>query len=196
MSPQPTASDTLRITVLSAPHAPAYKALRDEALRNAPEAFSSDYSTVVQRPAQSYVPRLSMPASDGFFLGAWDAGGVLLGSIGCEREARVQQRHQATVVAMMVAPRAQRRGIGRQLLHACIAQAEHMAGLEQLVLTVTAGNGHAVRLYQSADFKPYGLLPRAIVVAGNGHDKLHMVRLLPSSPLWPSPPALRPHEDH
>ncbi|ADU99493.1 GNAT family N-acetyltransferase [Alicycliphilus denitrificans] len=191
MTREPAAAP--RITVLAAAHAPAYKALRDEALRCAPEAFTSDYATAVQRPAQSYAPRLSMPADEGFFLGAWDADGALLGSIGCQREERAQQRHMATVVAMMVAPQAQRRGIGRQLLRACLAQAERMAGLEQLVLTVTAGNAHAVRLYQRAGFTPYGLLPRAIVVAGVGHDKLHMLRLLPSSPLWQ---PIAPHEDH
>lgn len=191
MTPQPPASAPARITVLTAAHAPAYKALRDEALRCAPEAFTSDYATALQRPAQAYAPRLSLPASEGFFLGAWDAHGALLGSLGCEREQRTQQRHMATVVAMMVAPRAQRRGIGRQLLQACLAQAERIAGLEQLVLTVTAGNEHVVRLYERAGFTPYGLLSRAIVVAGRGHDKLHMLRLLPSSPLWHAP-----HEDH
>lgn len=188
--PAPT---TARITPLTAKHAPAYKALRDEALLRAPEAFTSDYASTAQRPAQAYVARLSAPAAEGFFLGAWGADGSLLGSVGCEREARAQQRHMATVVAMMVAPQAQRRGIGRQLLQACVARAEGIAGLEQLVLTVTAGNAHAVRLYERAGFRPYGLLPRAIVVAGQGHDKLHMLRLFPSSPLWH---ALAPHEDH
>ncbi|MHA7601910.1 GNAT family N-acetyltransferase [Alicycliphilus sp. T452] len=67
--------------------------------------------------------------------------------------------------------------------------APRTAGLEQPVLAATAGNTHAVRLYQRAGFTPYGLLPRAIVVAGVGHDKLHMLRLLPSQPI-----AL--HEDH
>ncbi len=193
MMPKPPAPAAARITVLTAAHAPAYKALRDEALRCAPEAFTSDYATAVQRPAEAYAPRLALPADEGFFLGAWDADGSLLGSIGCEREQRAQQRHMATVVAMMVAPTAQRRGIGRQLLQACLARAGQISGLEQLVLTVTADNAHAVRLYQSAGFTPYGRLPRAIVVAGVGYDKLHMLRLLPSSPRWQS---TAPHEDH
>lgn len=84
---------------------------------------------------------------------------------------------------MMVAPAAQRRGIGQQLLAACIHQAEQVPGLEQLTLTVTASNPHVVRLYERAGFRAWGLLPRAIVVRGVGYDQLHMVRLLPSSPL-------------
>ncbi|MEN9462330.1 MAG: hypothetical protein RLZZ355_260, partial [Pseudomonadota bacterium] len=49
--------------------------------------------------------------------------------------------------------------------------------------SVTASNHHVVRLYERADFRAWGLLPRAIVVRGVGYDQLHMVRLLPSSPL-------------
>ncbi len=174
----------VRIAMLTAADAPAYKPLRDEALRRFPEAFTSDYATAVQRPAASYAERLGAPAAHGFFLGAFDAAGQLVGGLGCEREERLQQRHGAQVVAMMVAAHAQRCGVGRLLLEACIARAAEMPGLEQLTLTVTAGNAHAVRLYERAGFRAYGLLPRAIVVAGTGHDKLHMVRLLPSSPLW------------
>lgn len=174
----------VRIAPLGAEHVHAYKALRDEALLNAPEAFTSDYASAVLRPASAYAARFSGTDAGTFFLGAFDADGRLLGSIGCEREERLQQRHCATVVAMMVAPQAQRAGVGRQLLQACIAQAMQVPGLEQLVLTVTARNTHVVRLYERAGFRACGLLPRAIVVAGIGHDKLHMVRLLPSSPLF------------
>ena len=107
----------------------------------------------------------------------------LLGCIGSERELLPQQRHSARVVSMMVAPAAQRRGIGQQLLAASIEQAAQVAGLEQLTLSVTASNHHVVRLYESAGFRAWGLLPRAIVVRGVGYDQLHMVRLLPPSVL-------------
>ena len=185
MTPTPVSAPGAHIAQLAAQHAPAYKMLRDEALRSAPEAFTSDYATALGQPAESYVRRLSMPASEGFFLGAFDAAGQLLGSIGCLREERLQQRHMASVVAMMVAPKAQRQGIGQLLLHACIARADGIAGLDQLILTVTASNMHVVRLYENAGFRPYGLLPRAIVVAGTGYDKLHMVRLLAAAPAPP-----------
>lgn len=79
---------------------------------------------------------------------------------------------------MMVSPAAQRRGIGRMLLEACVQAASQVPGLTQLVLTVTASNQHVVRLYEQAGFRAWGLLPNAIVVDGVGYDKLHMVRLL------------------
>lgn len=172
----------VRIEVLTPAHATAYKPLRLQALQCFPDAFTSDYATALHQPVENYAARFKNPATGSFFLGAFDATGQLVGSLGCEREDRAQQRHCANVVAMMVAPHAQRHGVGRQLVDACIAQAEALAGLEQLTLTVTASNPHAVRLYERAGFRAYGLLPRAIVVAGTGYDKLHMVRLLPSSP--------------
>ncbi|GKS98054.1 GNAT family N-acetyltransferase [Acidovorax sp. SUPP3434] len=176
--------DPFRIDVLGPAHLHAYKALRDEALRCAPEAFTSDHASAVLRPAQSYAERFGAPATGTFFLGAFAADGQLLGSIGCEREARLQQRHCASVVGMMVAPHAQRGGVGRALVQACVQLAEQVAGLEQLVLTVTAANTHVVRLYERAGFRAWGLLPRAVVIQGIGHDKLHMVRWLPASPLF------------
>ena len=171
------------IRPLTAADVQPYKSLRDEALECAPESFSSDHAASVNRPASAYAPRFGAPASGHFFLGAFAPDGPLLGCIGCERELLPQQRHSARLVSMMVAPAAQRRGIGQQLLAACIEQAAQVAGLEQLTLSVTASNHHVVRLYESAGFRAWGLLPRAIVVQGAGYDQLHMVRLLPPSVL-------------
>lgn len=174
---------TWLIRPLTAADVHPYKSLRDEALDCAPESFSSDHAASVNRPASAYAPRFGAPASGHFFLGAFAPDGPLLGCIGSERELLPQQRHSARVVSMMVAPAAQRRGIGQQLLAACIEQAAQVAGLEQLTLSVTASNHHVVRLYERADFRAWGLLPRAIVVRGVGYDQLHMVRLLPPSVL-------------
>ena len=168
----------VQIRPLVATDAIAYKALRDEALRTAPDAFTSDYESSVGRDASEYVARFGSVESGQFFLGAFDAAGQLLGCLGCEREQRVKQRHCAVVVGMMVAPQAQRQGIGQQLVAACVEAASRVPGLTQLVLTVTASNTHVLRLYEQSGFRAWGLLPNAIVVDGVGFDKLHMVRVL------------------
>lgn len=172
----------VRIRALTAADAAAYKALRDEALRTAPDAFTSDYASSVGRPAKEYAVRFGPLESGVFFLGAFDAAGRLLGCVGCEREQRAKQRHCATVVGMMVAPAAQRQGIGQQLVAACVQAARHVPGITQLMLTVTASNPHVVRLYEQAGFRAWGLLPRAIVVDGVGYDKLHMLLVLTANP--------------
>jgi RimJ/RimL family protein N-acetyltransferase len=154
---------------------PAYKALRDEALRTAPEAFTSDYASSVHAPAEHYAARLGSAQSGHFIIGAFDAAGELLGSIALESEQRLHKRHCANVVGMMVAPTAQKQGIAAQLVAACATLARANAQLEQLVLTVTASNTHVVRLYERAGYVAYGLQPRAIKVAGMYYDKLLML---------------------
>jgi len=76
-----------------------------------------------------------------------------------------------------VRPEARGAGIGALLLEACIADAR-LAGVETMILTVTAENETAVRLYERHGFVAYGTLPRAIKVADRYHDKLHMARAL------------------
>ena len=173
-----TVTGAVQIRPLVAVDAVAYKTLRDEALRTSPDAFTSDYESSVGRDASEYVARFGTLESGQFFLGAFDAAGQLLGCLGCEREQRIKQRHCAMVVGMMVAPRAQRQGIGQQLVTDCVEAARRVPGLTQLVLTVTASNTHVVRLYEQAGFRAWGLLPNAIVVDGVGFDKLHMVHVL------------------
>lgn len=176
------AANAIHIRPLVAADAVAYKALRDEALRTAPDAFTSDYAASVGRPAKEYAVRFGPLESGVFFLGAFNAAGQLLGCVGCEREQRTKQRHCATVVGMMVAPTAQRRGVGQQLVAACVQAARNVPGLTQLVLTVTASNTHVVRLYEQAGFTAWGLLPRAVVVDNVAYDKLHMLLLLTADP--------------
>ena len=182
MNHAPRCTGAVQIRPLVAADAVAYKALRDEALRTAPDAFTSDYESSVGRDASEYVARFGALESGQFFLGAFDTAGQLLGCLGCEREQRTKQKHLATLVGMMVSPAAQRRGIGQQLVAACVQAARNVPGLTQLVLTVTASNTHVVRLYEQAGFRAWGLLPGAIVVNGVPYDKLHMLLLLPSAP--------------
>lgn len=162
------------IRALTVQDLPAYKALRDEALRVAPDAFTSDYATEVLRSADSYASRLGDVTSGHFVLGAFDDAGALLGSIALEREGRLHKRHCAHVTAMMVAQRAQDQGIATQLIAACARFAWASGHLEQLTLTVTASNTQVVRLYERAGFVAYGLLPRAVKMGDQYFDKLHM----------------------
>jgi ribosomal protein S18 acetylase RimI-like enzyme len=89
-------------------------------------------------------------------------GRQMVGAITCERDSRAKVGHIGSIVGMMVRDDMQGQGIGRALLEATLAQARHDRRLEQLILTVTASNSRAVRLYTSAGFQCYGTLPRAI----------------------------------
>jgi ribosomal protein S18 acetylase RimI-like enzyme len=155
-----------------------YKRLRDAMLAAHPEAFTSDADSEADKEPLDYLQRLGLDRHDGghFVLGAWHEP-RLIGAIGCERETRIKVRHIGHIIGMMVRAEARGRGIGAQLLEACIAEARH-AGLEMLTLSVTGGNDSAIRLYERHRFVAYGKLQRAIKVGMKYHDKLHMVLVL------------------
>jgi ribosomal protein S18 acetylase RimI-like enzyme len=171
-------SDAVVIRPLATADLADYKRLRDAMLAAHPEAFTSDADSESVKDPLDYLQRLGLDRHDGghFVLGAWHDT-RLLGAIGCEREERLKVRHTGHIIGMMVRAEARGRGIGAQLLEACIAEARH-AGLEMLTLSVTAGNASAIRLYERHRFVAYGKLQRALKVGATYHDKLHMVLAL------------------
>ncbi len=107
-----------------------------------------------------------------------DAPPELIGAVVCEREARRKVRHQASLLGMVVAPHARGQGVGRALLAAFDTLARQLPGLEQVVLSVTASNLAAVRLYEQAGFQRYGLLAKALKIGDTYYDKALMVKTL------------------
>jgi RimJ/RimL family protein N-acetyltransferase len=153
----------------------AYKALRDHALAHHEEAFNSDAPTEARRGAQSYASRLGGGnTSGGFTLGAF-RGDRLVGAVTLERDPRIKVRHIGHVVGTMVHADEIGRGAGRALMDTLIARAAADAELQQLTLTVTAGNAAAERLYARVGFVVFGTQPRAIRVGERFLDKQHMV---------------------
>ncbi|MEJ5989417.1 GNAT family N-acetyltransferase [Ramlibacter sp. PS3R-8] len=152
------------------------RSLRLRALRDHPDAFTSSYEEDRERPVEATSQRLAAHP----FWGAYHHA-ELCGFVGLEREPRPKCRHKATVMGMYVAPEAGGQGVGRKLLQALIAHAR-LNGVESLVLTVTDGNERAMRLYQSAGFRSFGVEPDAIRVAGRSFGKNHMQLNLASTP--------------
>lgn len=171
-----TALPDLVVRELAETDLAAYKALRDHALAHHEEAFTSDAATEALRTAQSYAGRLGTAAEDAgsFTLGAF-RGDRLVGAITCERDPRTKVRHIGHVIGTMVRAEEQGRGVGSTLLDALVERASADGELEQLTLTVTAGNGAAERLYARAGFVRFGTLPRAIRVGGRYLDKHHLM---------------------
>lgn len=168
----------LTLRLLTETDLPAYKSLRDIGLQHDPEAFTSDFDSASVLPPAAYATRLGRPPDDHFILGAFDAGGVLLGAVVCQRMARLKQRHVAELVGMIITPKTRRQGIGTALLAEFDRLVRRLPGLQQVVLSVTASNRHAQALYEHAGFVRYGLQPRAVQVDDHYHDKALMQKLL------------------
>jgi ribosomal protein S18 acetylase RimI-like enzyme len=157
----------------------AYRALRLRGLAEHPEAFTSSAEEEAAKPASELAGRIAPDPSapHDVVLGAF-ASETLVGLVGLDVDPRVKVRHRGHVFGMYVPVERAGHGIGTRLIDKLIACAEHAPGLTQLVLTVTATNDGARRLYERAGFATFGREPRAIVVAGTAYDKLHMIRFL------------------
>ena len=98
-----------------------------------------------------------------------------MGAITLERDPRSKVRHVGHVIGTMVHADQIGRGVGRALLEALMARANADDELQQLTLTVTAGNAAAERLYARAGFTEFGIQARAIRVGTRYLAKRHML---------------------
>ncbi|MDO1529633.1 GNAT family N-acetyltransferase [Fulvimonas sp. R45] len=167
----------MQIRPLTPADAPAYQALRLLALRESPAAFSASHDEEAGRDIAEVAARLVAADGSVRMLGAFE-GDVLAGFVGVLHPQRAKLRHAMELAGLYVAPAHRRRGVGRALLHAAIAQARATRGVRQLKLGVNASNAAALALYRAAGFETYGVEPAALAIDGLFHDEaLCMLRL-------------------
>lgn len=162
-----------KLRILTADDADAFWRLRLQAFRDEPLAFGSTALDHAGRPLSDVARELGQ-GEDHFAVGAFLMEGgpaVLVGVLGLDRDRRTKRRHRAKVWGMYVDPSARGRGVGRALVDEIVSRARRTAGLEQLHLTVMAGNASAQRLYERVGFAVYGRAPRAMIVDGKGYDE-------------------------
>lgn len=153
----------------------AYRTLRLDMLALHPDAFTSDAAEEAQRPLAWTEERLApSPAKPhDLWWGAFD-GDALVGCVGLAGRYRAKEYHNATLVGMMVHPRARGQGVGKRLLDAVLDEARKLPRLTHIDLTVTQGNDSAQRLYEAVGFTVFGVHPNAIQVNGQHYAKVLM----------------------
>ena len=144
----------------------AFRALRLEALRLHPEAYSSSHEDEVREPLEFFVRRL--PNCFGCFVGE-----TLVGIARLSVSPGLKLRHKGLLVSVFLDPAHRGQGLARQLLEAVIEEAR-VAGLTSVRLAVTVGNEPAERLYRALGFRIYGIEVDAIRVDGKGFDEALM----------------------
>jgi ribosomal protein S18 acetylase RimI-like enzyme len=166
----------IEVRLLGPSDAREKRTLRLEMLALHPDAFTSDAAEETQRSLAWTEERLtpSEAKPHDLWLGAFDDG-ALVGCVGLAGRYRVKEYHNATVVGMMVHPRARSRGVGKQLLDALLERARALPRLTHIDLTVTQGNDSAQRLYEAAGFTVFGVHPDAIRVGDRHYAKVLML---------------------
>lgn len=164
----------MMIRILQASDAEAYQKIRLEGLKMNPEAFGSTYEREDAFSLETVRERLT-PQTDKFVLGAFDDQGVLMGVVTFVRDSGVKTSHKGNVFGMYVTEEMRGLGLGKALLVELIHQARTCSGLEQINLTVVAGNTAAQKLYESLGFERYGLERRALKADSLYLDEVFMV---------------------
>jgi ribosomal protein S18 acetylase RimI-like enzyme len=172
-------TDAVSIRPLSPGDVERYHALRQRGLAEHPEAFSSSAEEEARMAREKLAGRLTRSPSKphDVVLGAFD-GDALVGICGMHVDPRAKVRHRGHVFGMYVPRERCGRGIGGVLIDAVVAHAERCQGVDSLVLTVTATNDEARRLYERHGFAAFGREPGAVRIDGTPYDKLHMIRWL------------------
>jgi ribosomal protein S18 acetylase RimI-like enzyme len=147
-----------------------YQAIFLEALRSAPEAFAADYEQESVRSLEEVVERFGREEIYGAF-----AIGRLQAIATFQRQTTPKRRHIGMLWNMYVREAHRGTGLAAALFDHVLEVASRE--VDQVDLYVTVENERAWRFYQRFGFDSYGVMPRALRVAGGDYDALVMTRM-------------------
>ena len=105
----------IKIESLVPKHASLLNELIKTGLREFPSSFTTDLSSIEDRPDQNVADHLrSLQSSDDFRLGAFSDEGKLVGTVRLIRHQSPKQSHSADIVFFYVCHKCQNQGIGRK----------------------------------------------------------------------------------
>jgi ribosomal protein S18 acetylase RimI-like enzyme len=153
-------------------NAEALRNLRLEAITLHPTAFTADPDLESRLTLDDWRERIRR--------NAWFGGIVedeLVAMAALLTEASKKVKHTGYLASMYVRENERGTGLADGLIQALLAYAAEY--VEQVILTVEAGNMRAIKFYQRHGFRTIGKLPRAILVDGKYFDELQMVSTVP-----------------
>ncbi len=151
--------------------AEAFRALRLEALQAHPEAFGSDYESESKLSMADWVHRVAGRPLATTFLA--EAMAQPIGMCALNGAERVKLRHSATIGGVFVRPEWRGRGVAQALVAAAVSLARER-GFMLVKLAVITGNARAIRVYERAGFRGYGVEPCVIRLNDVCYDELLM----------------------
>jgi ribosomal protein S18 acetylase RimI-like enzyme len=165
-------SDRVDIRPFTADDAMTWRAIRLEALANAPFAFGQTLEHAEKQAIDDYRTTVSGPFPP---FAAFD-GATAVGTAGFYILGGPKMSHRGVLWGMYVSPTHRGQGIGRRLIGSVI---DHARGrVEQIHLQVVTTNTAAYDLYRSMGFVAYGVEPRALRHAGRDYDEAMMVFMM------------------
>jgi ribosomal protein S18 acetylase RimI-like enzyme len=158
---------------LTAEDAGEWLRLRLEALQGDPEAFSASFEEYQPLSLEEVRKRLGFGAKDAFVVGAFEEA-QLLGCAGFYRDEGLKGRHKGRVWGVYVTPEKRGAGIGKKMMAMLLERAAALEGVQQILLSVTATQAAALRLYRSLGFTSFGREPLALKIGDRFVDEEYM----------------------
>ena len=150
-----------------------YREVRLACLKNAPDYFGSTYEEESLNPKLMFETFIENGLPDHVMFGAF-AEERLIGITGFNRMARQRVMHRGELVQVYVESNYQGQTIGERLVRHVLAYAFNLDGIEQVQLSVIAGNQAAIRLYKKLGFKTFGVQPNYFKVGETYLDQQFM----------------------
>lgn len=142
------------------PHESAiYREVRLACLKNVPQYFGSTYEEEFLNPKFMFETFIETESPDHVMFGAFDDD-RLIGITGFNRMARQRAMHRGEIVQVYVDSNYRGQNIGEKLIRLVLEYAFGLDGIEQVQLSVIAGNEKAIKLYKKLGFKTFGVQPR------------------------------------
>lgn len=164
----------MEIRYLTAEDAGEWLRLRLEALQGDPEAFSASFEEYQTLSLEEVRKRLGFDSKDAFVVGAFE-GERLLGCAGFYRDKGLKTRHKGRIWGVYVTPKRRGAGVGKKMFQMLLKRGTAIDGIKQMLLSVAATQGAALRLYRSAGFTSYGCEPCALKIGERFIDEEYMV---------------------
>ena len=154
----------------------SYRALRQQALKECPTAFGATPAGELALSDAQILSRFAGAGGQAMW-GGFDSAGELCATLGLYRDTGEKTAHKGHLFAMYVAEQARGQGLASRLLAIAIEHGKSL-NLRQIMLGCNASNRRALRLYEQAGFRRYGLEPASLHVNGEFFDEVLMVREL------------------
>jgi RimJ/RimL family protein N-acetyltransferase len=156
------------------PHESAiYREVRLACLKNVPKYFGSTYEEEILNPKFMFETFIENDSPDHVMFGAFDDK-RLIGITGFNRMARQRAMHRGELVQVYVDSDYRGQNIGEKLIRRVLEYAFTLEGIEQVQLSVIAGNQAAIKLYEKIGFKTFGVQPRYFKAGDSYMDQQFM----------------------
>lgn len=154
--------------------AAAFRALRLQALRDHPVAFTADLTTNLERPMSFWEDRIRGLGDETMIYFAAQ-GEALVGMCGLHWDTSPKVHHSGLIWGVYVRPEWRGQKIAEALIEQCLDYGQ-ARGMLVFKLGVAATNAPAIRCYLRCGFQVYGVEPQAVIYDGVVYDELLMAR--------------------